>query len=145
MFWLMVVISMFIYDLHLISDVGLSQNLIQSKLDNDFAFVKTVWSTQILRGILMALWALCLAVDVYLLGQAFCSQIAGVLAMVGFAWARVPPNEAMSASATHCKWARWALVGGNKATARRHAWKAFTHAPFSLASIRVLVCAIRGY
>lgn len=66
----MAVVNMLIYGLHLISDVGLSQNLIQSKRGTDLAFVNTVWSMQILRGILMALLALCLAVGVYLLGQA---------------------------------------------------------------------------
>jgi len=61
------------------------------------------------------------------------------------ALASVPSGQALSASATHAKWAWWALVGGNKATARHHAWKAFTHAPFSWASVRLLMCAIRGH
>jgi hypothetical protein len=56
-----------------------------------------------------------------------------------------PIAQTVSSTATHAKWAWWALVGGNKATARHHAWKAFTYAPFSLASIRLLMCAIRGH
>lgn len=70
MFGLMAVVNMLIFGLHLISDVGLRQNLIQSKRGNDQAFVDTVWSMQILRGTLMSLMALCLAVVVYLLSQA---------------------------------------------------------------------------
>lgn len=70
MFGLMAVVNMLIFGLHLISDVGLPQNLIQSKRGNDKVFVDTVWSMQILRGVLMALLALFLAVGVYLLGQA---------------------------------------------------------------------------
>ena len=66
----MAVVNMLIYGLHLISDVGLRQNLIQSKRGNELVFIDTVWSMQILRGLLMALMALCLAVGVYLLGQA---------------------------------------------------------------------------
>jgi O-antigen/teichoic acid export membrane protein len=70
MFGLMAVVNMLIFGLHMISDVGLPQNLIQSKRGNDQAFLDTVWSMQILRGVLMALLALCLALGVYLLGQA---------------------------------------------------------------------------
>jgi O-antigen/teichoic acid export membrane protein len=70
MFGLMAVVNMLIFGLHLISDVGLPQNLIQSKRGNDLVFIDTVWSMQILRGALMALLALCLAVGVYLLSQA---------------------------------------------------------------------------
>ena len=66
----MAVVNMLIYGLHLISDVGLRQNLIQSKRANDLVFLNTVWSMQILRGALMALMALCLAVGVHLLSQA---------------------------------------------------------------------------
>lgn len=62
-----------------------------------------------------------------------------------FALANEPPDQAMSSSSTHAKWAWWALRGGNKATARHHAWRAFAHAPLRLASIKLLACAIRGH
>lgn len=69
MFGLMAVVNMLMYGLHLISDVGLRQNLIQSKRGNDLAFVNTVWSMQILRGALVALLGVFLAFGVHLLNQ----------------------------------------------------------------------------
>lgn len=66
----MAVVNMLMFGLHLISDVGLPQNLIQSKRGNDQIFVDSIWSMQILRGVLIAMLGLCLALGVYLLGQA---------------------------------------------------------------------------
>lgn len=43
------------------------------------------------------------------------------------------------------KWAWWALGDGHVKTARKHAFRALRHRPFSLASWRVLACAIRGH
>ena len=45
----------------------------------------------------------------------------------------------------HRKWAWWALQSGYLFTARKHALRALRHSPFSLASWRVVACAIRGY
>jgi glycosyltransferase involved in cell wall biosynthesis len=42
-------------------------------------------------------------------------------------------------------WAWWALGSGYVATARKHAWASMTHAPLSVASWRLLYCAVRGY
>jgi glycosyltransferase involved in cell wall biosynthesis len=44
----------------------------------------------------------------------------------------------------HRLWAWSALKAGNKRTARKHAIKCFTQAPFSKESWRILACAIRG-
>lgn len=65
----MAIVNMLMFGLHLVSDVGLRQNLIQSKRGNDLDFVDTVWSMQILRGALIALLGLCVAMGVYLLDQ----------------------------------------------------------------------------
>jgi glycosyltransferase involved in cell wall biosynthesis len=54
-------------------------------------------------------------------------------------------DQALASASTHTKWAWWALQGGNKATARHHAWKAFVANPFSAASVKLLACAVRGY
>lgn len=50
-----------------------------------------------------------------------------------------------SLSKRHAKWAWWALGAGNKNTARKHAWIAFCHSPFSLQNFKVLICSVRGY
>ena len=41
-------------------------------------------------------------------------------------------------------WAWMALMGGNVATARKYASRRMMHAPWSLASWRLLYCALRG-
>lgn len=45
----------------------------------------------------------------------------------------------------HQKWAWWALAAGNKNAALKHAWKAFCLNPASLASWKLLACALRGH
>lgn len=57
----------------------------------------------------------------------------------------VQSDHSTGSDSTHTKWAWWALVGGNVATARHHAWKAFTHAPLNWGNIKLLACTIRGY
>src|SRR5262249_13334246 len=44
-------------------------------------------------------------------------------------------------SATHRKWAWWALSAGNLITARKHAIKALAANPFSIRNLRVTACA----
>ena len=46
---------------------------------------------------------------------------------------------------TYRVWAWWALNAGNLRTARKHAWWAFFHAPWLIASWRVLYCCLRGH
>lgn len=43
------------------------------------------------------------------------------------------------------QWAWWALSGGNIATARRHAFRSIRHSPFSTETLRLVVCALRGF
>lgn len=50
-----------------------------------------------------------------------------------------------SVSEIHCRWAWWALMGGNVATARRHAFSAVSIEPMSQYSWKTLFCAIRGW
>jgi glycosyltransferase involved in cell wall biosynthesis len=45
----------------------------------------------------------------------------------------------------HEKWAWWALKGGHLITAKKHAKHVFLSRPFSLASVKLLFCALRGY
>ena len=49
-----------------------------------------------------------------------------------------------SASDHHRKWAWWALRAGNIMTARKHAFAAVRHAPFSSRAWRAVFCAVRG-
>lgn len=67
------------------------------------------------------------------------------MAMPQFALASESPDECPSLAATHAKWAWWALAGGNRATARFHAWKAFILAPLKWTSFKLILCAIRGH
>ena len=62
-----------------------------------------------------------------------------------FAAAGELSSQVVPSTSTHFKWAWWALQGGNKATARHHAWRAFISQPFSFASVKLLACAIRGH
>ncbi len=39
--------------LHILSDVGLRQNIIQSPNDDDAVFLNTVWTVQIVRGVIL--------------------------------------------------------------------------------------------
>lgn len=43
------------------------------------------------------------------------------------------------------KWAWWALISGNKAVARKYAFKALLQHPFSKESWRIFLCSLRGY
>jgi glycosyltransferase involved in cell wall biosynthesis len=56
--------------------------------------------------------------------------------------------ETRDASRTPCplerKWGWWALSSGHVRTARKHAWRAFRSEPFSIESMRLLYCALRG-
>ncbi len=55
----------------------------------------------------------------------------------------LPP--AASTGAHHRKWAWWALTAGYVATARKHGWRAVRTAPWSGASWRAWLCALRGH
>jgi len=58
MFGVMAVAQVFLIGLTLFSDLGLVQNIVQSRRGDEPLFLNTVWAVQILRGVL--LWALAL-------------------------------------------------------------------------------------
>lgn len=64
MFGVMAIATLVMYGLALISDVGLGQNIVQSRRGNDPAFLNTAWVVQIMRGVLM--WFFGLAVCVFI-------------------------------------------------------------------------------
>jgi glycosyltransferase involved in cell wall biosynthesis len=54
-------------------------------------------------------------------------------------------DDQASISNTHCRWAWWALMDGNVATARRHAILAVRLDPMSQYAWKTLFCATRGW
>ena len=61
MFGVMVIATTVSILLHLLSDVGLRQNIIQSPRGNDPAFLNTVWTAQIIRGFILFAFTLLIA------------------------------------------------------------------------------------
>lgn len=61
MFGVMAIASIVMTGLAMFSDLGLAQNIIQSKRGNDPAFLNTAWVIQIIRGVLLWLFALCIS------------------------------------------------------------------------------------
>jgi glycosyltransferase involved in cell wall biosynthesis len=56
------------------------------------------------------------------------------------------PNYAPRTPAdTHRKWAWWALMAGNVATARKHTFKAVVQDPLSRDNLKLAACSIRGH
>jgi glycosyltransferase involved in cell wall biosynthesis len=54
-------------------------------------------------------------------------------------------SKSVSTVLYHSKWAWWALGDGHVKTARKHAFKCFKHAPFSMNTWRLISCVLRGY
>jgi O-antigen/teichoic acid export membrane protein len=69
MFGIMAVANVLIVGLALFSDLGLRQNIVQSRRGDDPHFLNTVWTVQIIRGVLIWLLALCLAILIYLVAK----------------------------------------------------------------------------
>jgi O-antigen/teichoic acid export membrane protein len=61
MFGIMVIATTVSVVLHLLSDVGFRQNIIQSPRGNDPAFLNTVWTVQIIRGFILFAFTLLVA------------------------------------------------------------------------------------
>ncbi len=61
MFGLMMIATTVSVVLHLLSDVGLRQNIIQSPRGDDPAFLNTVWTVQIVRGFILFAFTLLIA------------------------------------------------------------------------------------
>ena len=66
MFGVMAIAFVFMTGLTLLSDLGLSQNVIQSRRGNSPVFLNTVWSVQVLRGAGVFAVALMVAMTLYL-------------------------------------------------------------------------------
>lgn len=66
MFGVMAMVTVVMIGLTLFTDLGLSQSIIQSKRGNDPIFLNTVWSVQIIRGIII--WFASVLVSAALLG-----------------------------------------------------------------------------
>ncbi len=67
MFGIMAVANVLLTGIALFSDLGLRQNVIQSKRGDDPVFLNTVWTVQIVRGILIWLVAFSIAVGLHTL------------------------------------------------------------------------------
>jgi O-antigen/teichoic acid export membrane protein len=63
-FGLMAIANVFIFGLVMLSDMGLRQSLIQSKRFDE-SFINTIWTLQVLRGCLIWILSLLLALGVY--------------------------------------------------------------------------------
>jgi O-antigen/teichoic acid export membrane protein len=66
MFGVMAIAVIMMLGLAMFSDVGLRQNVVQSGRGNDPAFLNTAWTIQILRGVVLWFFALCVSLLVYL-------------------------------------------------------------------------------
>jgi len=69
MFGVMSVVTAVMFGLAMFSDVGLLQNIVQSKRGEDLKYLNTAWTIQILRGFLIFFIALLLSAGLYFLGQ----------------------------------------------------------------------------
>lgn len=66
MFGVMSIAFVFITGLSLFSDLGVTQNVVQSRRGNDPAFLHTAWVVNILRGVLICFLALLLSLGLHL-------------------------------------------------------------------------------
>jgi len=62
-FGLMAAAQVIVFGVTLMSDVGLSQNIIQSKRGEQAIFIHTAWSIQALQGVLICLFLVCLSLS----------------------------------------------------------------------------------
>jgi O-antigen/teichoic acid export membrane protein len=70
MFGLMAIVSVILSGVAMFSDLGINQNIIQSKNAGEKSYINTAWSVQILRGVVMFLFILMLSVFSYYLSDA---------------------------------------------------------------------------
>jgi glycosyltransferase involved in cell wall biosynthesis len=56
----------------------------------------------------------------------------------------VPERAVPSRADMHRKWGWWALGGGNRRTARKHAFKALSISPFDAQTLKLCACVLRG-
>lgn len=65
MFGLMAIVNVMLMGLVLLTDVGLRQNIIQSKRSNEVSFLNTVWTFQIIRGIFIWVASVVVSAGIY--------------------------------------------------------------------------------
>ena len=65
MFGVMAIAMLVMTGLAMFSDVGLTQNIIQSKRGGDMAYLNTAWTIQIIRGMLLWLLAFCISLALF--------------------------------------------------------------------------------
>src|SRR5260370_6039851 len=70
MFGVMAVASTVLVGLHMFSDVGIKQNIIQSSRGNEPAFLNTAWRIQISRGFALSFIAICIGCIIFFAGRA---------------------------------------------------------------------------
>ena len=70
MFGIMAIAMMLVAGIGMFSDVGLKQNVVQSKSGDDARFLNTAWVTQIVRGLVICLVGLVASVCVMLANHA---------------------------------------------------------------------------
>lgn len=69
MFGVMSIVTVVIMGLALFSDLGLSQSIVQSKRGDDPTFLNTIWSVQIIRGIIIWLASVLISIALYGAGK----------------------------------------------------------------------------
>ncbi|OQK17032.1 hypothetical protein AU255_03800 [Methyloprofundus sedimenti] len=68
-FGVMTIVTVIMVGLAMFSDVGLLQNIVQSKRGEERKYLNTAWTIQIIRGLAIFLIALVLSFGLYVLGQ----------------------------------------------------------------------------
>jgi O-antigen/teichoic acid export membrane protein len=61
LFGLMALVNVFIIGLHLFSDIGIGQSIIQNKRGDDPTFLNTAWTMQVMRGIVLWIGSILIA------------------------------------------------------------------------------------
>jgi O-antigen/teichoic acid export membrane protein len=69
MFGVMAIAQLVMTGLAMFSDVGLTANIVQSKRGSDSSYLNTAWTIQIIRGLLIWLLGLCIAVAIFAANQ----------------------------------------------------------------------------
>ncbi len=69
MFGIMALANILIIGIHLFSDIGLNQNLIQNVRGNDPDYINTVWTVQVVRGVIITTLGVGLGIGIYLLNS----------------------------------------------------------------------------
>jgi len=69
MFGVMTIVTVILGGLAMFSDIGLLQNIVQSKRGDEKKYLNTAWTIQVIRGFLICIVALMLSWGLYLAGQ----------------------------------------------------------------------------